>query len=201
MKKNLHQINNIFKGYNLFYLLILILFFSIGCKGILYNKYGNCTSKVNIREQCPFVLIFQKDSIKMDTLFYSATIVNISDSVQVISVFPFVNLNIYKHPYLQLGNQVGDRNVYTLNKCSNSQINCITCNNCFKYYSNTYPFMGLKKNESYKVSRKQHIQNLGKLKQGDIFFILGYWYIPDYLEPYCPRIWTGTISTINEIKL
>ena len=183
----------------LFFVWLVLINFS--CKTLCQNKYGQCPQKENANAQCPFVVLFEKDSIVADTLFYSATIVNISDSMQIISVDPFVNHAIYNHPSLRLGYVVGCRSFNYLDECSKKRKECLTCKNCFYYYSISHPFKGLKKNESFKVQRKQHIVNISKLLKGDNFFIIGYWHIPEYLEPYCPKIWTGSISGIAEIKI
>ena len=183
----------------LFFVVLMLINFS--CKTLYQNKYGECPQKEYANAQCPFVVLFEKDSIVADTLFYSATIVNISDSLQIISVDPFVNHAIYNHPTLRLGYVIGYRSVDFLNECSSKREECLTCENCFYYYSISHPFKGLKKNESFKVHRKQHIVNLNSLIKGDSFYILGFWYIPEYIEPYCPKIWTGSISGIAEIKV
>lgn len=183
----------------LFFVWLVLINFS--CKTLFQNKYGQCPQKEFATAQCPFVVLFEKDSILADTLFYSATIVNISDSMQIISVDPFVNHDFYKHPTLRLGYVVGCRSVNYLDECSKKRMECLTCKNCFYYYSITHPFKGLKKNESFKVHRKQHIVNLNELVKGNSFYIIGFWYIPEYLEPYCPNIWTGTVSGIAEIKV
>lgn len=182
----------------LFFAWLIVVNFS--CK-TSYNKYGKCPQKEYANAQCPFVVLFEKDSIVADTLFYSATIINVSDSMQIVSVDPFVNHAIYNNPTLRLGYQIGDRNVNLLNECSDTRKECLTCKNCFHYYSITLPYKGLKKNESFKVHRKQHIVNLNALVKGDSFYIIGFWYIPEYLESYCPQIWTGTVSGIAEIKI
>lgn len=185
----------------LFLFFVLLLLINFSCKTIYKNKYGECRQKENTNEQCPFVVLIEKDSIEADTLFYSVTIVNISDSLQIISVYPYIYQSIYNNTFLRLGNQVAYRSVVVLSEYSNTRSECMTCKNCFYYYSITHPFKGLKKNESFKMQCKQHIVNLSKLVKGDSFFIIGYWYIPEYLDPYCPRIWTGTVSGIAEIKV
>ena len=171
------------------------------CKSTFQDVPCKCKKDIS-NERCPYSILFEKDTTISDTLFYKATIFNISDSPQVILTAPtYIHIRIRNHPLIKNGIQVAQRSfIFLPNKDKKGAI-LYSCKNCFKYYSNNLPFMAIKKGESYTIKMKQHIINLNKLIKGENFLIEGMWYIPEYLESYCPKIWTGSIYSINRITI
>ncbi len=178
--------------------LIIICTLSIltsSCNKVHYNSYSKC--KPNLKRECPFAIYFKKDSIIKDTLFYSVTIYNITDNAEIINMDPYVSLKFLNDTSIRFGYQSSTRRMDVVLKYDEHNRQLVNCKNCFQYYSITSPYKSISIKESYTVNRKIHILNIDKINHE--LLIQFDWYIPDYLNNYCPKIWTGSVISVCKI--